>query len=153
MRFLYSVRFVTVLIAAVGCWASTPSVWIAWFEELLGISGGIYHSRYSCFTGIMELCIYIIAVAAVIVAFVAIPRTRWGPSALSWCFLAMGVCLLTDFDCYSDRRIFGSILVELGCYARQLWFALPSLLFGALLRYSFIRDRLHSSPVTDATDV
>jgi hypothetical protein len=153
MRFLYLVRFLTVLIGAVGCWASTPVVWIAWLEERLGVSGGIYESAYSCFTGIVELGIYIIALAAVIFVFVAIPRRRWGASALSWCFLAMGACLLIYFDCYSDRRIFGSVLVELGCYARQLWFALPALLFGALLRYSFIRERLYSSPQADATDV
>src|SRR6266446_4843626 len=114
MRFLYLVRFLTVMIGAVGCWASTPVVWIAWLEERLDISGGIYETGYSCFTGIVELGISIIALAAVIFAFVAIPRRRWGASALSWCFLAMGACLLTYFDCYSDRRIFGSVLVELG---------------------------------------
>jgi hypothetical protein len=153
MRFLYLVRLSAMLIAVLGCWASTPVVWIAWLEERLGISGGIYETRYSCFTAVVEIGVYITAGAAVILAFVAIPRRRWGPSALSWCSLVMGACLLTNLEgCYSDRHIF-SIAIELGCYARQLWFAFPPLLFGALLRYSFVQECLYSSPAADATNV
>jgi hypothetical protein len=141
------------LVAVLGCWTSTPVLWIELLEDLLGISSGIHEARYSHFDAVVEIGVYSTAVTSVILAFVAIPRKRWGPSGLSWCFLAMGACLLATFDCYSDRRIFGSIVFELGCYARQLWFALPSLLFGALLRYSFVRDRLYSSPAADATNV
>ena len=153
MRFLYLVRLSTMLIAVFGCWASTPVLWISLLEDLFGISGGIYDVKYSHFDAAVELGVYITAATAAVLSFAAIPRKRWGASGLSWCFLAMGACLLATFDCYSDRSIFGSIIFELGCYARQLWFALPALLFGALLRYSFIRERLYSSPLADATDV
>jgi hypothetical protein len=86
-------------------------------------------------------------------AFVAIPRWSWGASALSWCFLVMGICLLViDLEMiYYGLR--GRIVDEAVRHAEEVCLALPPLILGAVLQYSFVRERLRSAPVADATNV
>lgn len=153
MRFVHLVRLITVLLTAVGCFVSTPIVWLAWLEMRLGFSPAIYETGYSYLTAIVELGVYLASAAAVVLVFIAVPRRRWGAPGVASCFLLIGACLLVDLTgCYSERFISGA-LIPIGCYARQVWFALPPVLFGAFLSCPFVQERLRSSPMVVATNV
>jgi hypothetical protein len=102
---------------------------------------------------IAQYVLYLAAIAAVFLAFVAIPRWSWGASALSWCFLVMCVCLLV-VD--AERIYWGlrrGIIESAVSYARDMCLALPPLILGVVLQYPFVRERLYSSRLADATNV
>lgn len=85
--------------------------------------------------------IYITAVVSVCLAFFAVPRWPWGVSALSWCFLAMGLSLLTRLvQAYWDRLLPWHIQVT--SYTFPLLFALPAFILGAMLSTRAIRAEL-----------
>jgi hypothetical protein len=145
VRFLHLVRLITSLVAGAYCCDSLPIGWIYWLEDHFSDAGGIYETGVSLITTAGEIGVYISAPAAVLIAFIAVPRFRWGVPALSWCFLLVGACLLSRlYECYWDRYL--SAVVQIVCYGQQLTFALPPLIIGLLLRCRFIARQLQISP-------
>jgi hypothetical protein len=109
----------------------------------------IYETGHSAVIAAGVTGVYITSFVAVLLSFFAIPRFSWGASALSWCFLIMGLCLLTRLEMgYWTRYL--SITIQLISYAYPLCFTLPPLVIGALLQYSFIRQRLYDDESSSA---
>ena len=149
MRFLYLVRLISVVTAVAYPLALMPADWREWLEEHLNHASVIYETGHSAFIAVGVTAVYISAFVAVALSFFAVPRYPWGASALSWCFLVMGVGLLMRLEMgYWDRYL--SITIQLISYAYPLCFALPPLVIGGLLRYSFIRERLHHGTTSHA---
>jgi hypothetical protein len=145
VRFLHLVRLITSLVAVAYCCDSLPIEWIYWLEEHFSSAGAIYETGVSSLTTAGEIGVYITAPAAVLIVFIAVPRFRWGVPALSWCFLLMGACLLSNlYRCYWDRYL--SAVVQIVCYGQQLSFALSPLIIGLLLRCRFIARQLQIPP-------
>ncbi|MDQ6764686.1 MAG: hypothetical protein M3Z22_01080 [Verrucomicrobiota bacterium] len=129
--------------------ASLPTEWHVWLEEHLNHASVIFERGYSSFIAAGEFAAFLLGLAAVLLAFCAIPRFAWGGSALSWCLLAMGVCLLARVQMgYWDRYL--SATIQLIGYAQPLYFALPLLILGAVLRYSFVQQRLYRCENSEA---
>jgi hypothetical protein len=154
MRFLTFTRFVTFLTAGGYALASIPAPWRSWLVNWLEHASESYTTVLSE-PVLAQYGLYLTAGFAVVLVFVAIPRCSWGASALSWCFLAMGICLLVkDLQTiYWTWNIAFGIVSRVDRCATDICFALPSLILGALLQYPFIRERLYSSPPSDATNV
>ena len=145
VRFLHVARLVTVVIAVSYTLSSLPTEWHQWLEDRLNDRSVIYETGYSTLIAAGEIAAFIAAVAAVLVVFFAIPRFTWGGSALSWCFLAMGLCLLTRVKMgYWDRHL--SAIIQIIGYSEPFYSALPPLVIGAFLRYSFIKEGLYRDP-------
>src|ERR1700676_4410463 len=132
MRFIHLIRLITVLIAVAYCCDSMPMQWIYWLEGRFTNSVGIYETGSSSFISAGQIGVYITAPAAVLIVLFAIPRFRWGVSALSWCCLVMGASMLTNlYSCYWDRYL--SAIIQIVCYGRQLSFAMSPLIVGLIL--------------------
>jgi hypothetical protein len=154
MRFVTFIRLVTVLTSGAYALASIPAPWKSWLVDRLEHASEFYTTVLSEPVA-AQYGLYLTALVAVVLAFVAVPRRSWGSLALSCCFLAMGICLLVeDLQMFSVelRGNFG-LVYWIGRWARDLCFALPPLILGAVLQYPFVRERLYSSPITDATNV
>jgi hypothetical protein len=153
MRFVTLFRLVTLLTAGTYALASIPAPWRACLEDKLE-HASVFYTTVLSEPVIAQYGLYLTASVAVVLAFVAIPRRSWGASALSWCFLAMGVCLLVkDLETIYWGGAGSGVVTEVTSYARDVCFALPPLILGAVLQYPFVRERLYSSPVADATNV
>jgi hypothetical protein len=152
MRFVTFIRLVTLLTAGAYALASIPAPWRSWLIDRVD-HASVFYTTVLSEPVIAQYGLYLAVIVAVVLAFVAIPRWSWGASTLSWCFLVMGFCLLVkDLETiYWDLR--GGIVDEAVSYAKDVCFALPPLILGAVLQYSFVRERLHSSPMADATNV
>jgi hypothetical protein len=152
MRFVTLIRLVTLLTAAAYAVASIPAPWRSWLIEYVDHES-VFYTTVLSEPVLAQYGLYLAALGAVVLAFVAIPRWSWGGSALSWCFLVMGICLLVkDVETiYYGRQ--GGIVDEAVSHAKDVCFALPALILGAVLQYRFVRERLHSSPIPDATNV
>jgi hypothetical protein len=145
VRFLHLLRLTTSLVAAAYCCSSLPIEWIYWLEEHFSSVSAIYETGSSPLTTAGEIGVYITAPAAVLVVFIAVPRFRWGVPALSWCFLLLGACLLSNlYRCYWDRYL--SAVIQIVCYGRQLAFAVSPLIIGLVLRCPFIARQLQVPP-------
>jgi hypothetical protein len=154
MRFVTFIRLATLLTAGAYALASIPSLWHVWLVDRLEHASE-FHTTVLSEPVIAQYGLYVTALVAVVLAFVAVPRWSWGSLALSSCFLAMGICLLVeDFQkIYVELRgDFGVVYWVVRC-ARDVCFALPTLVLGAVLQFPFVRERLYSSPPTDATNV
>jgi hypothetical protein len=142
MRLLHLIRLITVVTAVAYPLALMPTDWLEWLHDRLEHASVIYETGHSAFIAAGVTGVYITAFVAVLLSFFTIPRFSWGASALSWCFLIMGLCLLTRLEMgYWDRYL--SVTIQLIGYAYPLCFALPPLVIGSLLRYSFVRQRLY----------
>jgi hypothetical protein len=152
MRFVTLIRLVTLLTAGAYGLASIPAPWREWLISRVE-HASVFYTTLISEPVIAQYGLYLTASVAVVLAFVAIPRWSWGASALSWCFLAMGICLLAkDLQTIYWIRPDG-IIESIGSYARNVCFALPPLILGAFLQYPFVRDRLCTPRVADATNV
>ena len=144
MRFLHFVRLITSLVAVAYCCDSLPIGWIYWLERHFSKAAAIYETGHSWLISAGEIGVYITAPAAVLIVFIAIPRFRWGVLALSWCFLLMGACVLTNlYSCYWDRYL--SAVIQIVCYGQEFSFALAPLIIGLLLRHRFVARQLQTT--------
>ena len=149
MRFLHLIRLITVVTAIAYPLALMPTDWREWLEMHLNDRAVIYETGHSAIIAAAVAGIYLVSVVIVLLAFFAVPRFPWEAEALSWCFVFMGVCLLTRLEMgYWDRYL--SVTIQLIGYAYPLCFALPPLVTGALLRYSFVRQQLYANHTSDA---
>ncbi|HEV2805929.1 MAG TPA: hypothetical protein VGW57_13480 [Chthoniobacterales bacterium] len=154
MRFITFIRLATLLTAGAYALASIPSPWHVWLVDRLEHASE-FHTTVLSEPVVAQYGLYLTALVAVVLAFVAVPQQSWGSLALSWCFLAMGICLLVEDlqKIYVELRgDFGVVYWLVRC-ARDACFALPPLILAAVLRYPFVRERLSSPPLTDATSV
>jgi hypothetical protein len=152
MRFVTLVRLITLLTTGAYAVASIPAPWESWL--ILRVDrAAVFYTTVLSEPVIAQYGLYVAAIVAVVLAFVAVPRWSWGASALSWCFLVMGICLLVKDvqTIYWDRR--EGIVDSSVRYASDLCSALPPLILGVVLQYSFVRERLRSSPAANATNV
>jgi hypothetical protein len=152
MRFVTLTRLTTLLTAGACALASIPAPWREWFINRFE-HASVFYTTVLSEPVVAQYGLYFTASVAVVLAFVAIPRWSWGASALSWCFLAMGICLLVkDLQTiYWDRP--DGIIESVRSYAGDVCIALPPLILGAFLQYPFIRAALCAPPVADATNV
>jgi hypothetical protein len=149
MRLLSFIRLITCLVSAGYCCASLPLEWVYWLEDHFSHSSYIYETGVSPLTSAGEIGVYITAPVAVLIAFVAVPRFRWGVRVLSWSFLLLGACVLTQlYRCYWDRYL--SAVVQIMCYAQNLSLALAPLIIGLLLRNPSIAEPLQARPIGGA---
>src|SRR5215211_8605263 len=73
------------------------------------------------------LGIYATSIAAILLAFFAVPRGRFGVSALSWVFLLMGISLLTRLvQCWWLRYL--GWYIQIPSCISTICFALPALI-------------------------
>ena len=141
MRFLHFFRLIVLLVALAYYCDSLPIEWIYWLEDHFSNEHAIYETGHSSLISAGEIGIYIIAPIAVLIAFIGVPRFRWGVSALSWCLLLMGACLLTNlYSCYWLRYL--SAVTQIVCYGQELSFALAPLIIGLLLRHRLVAEQL-----------
>jgi hypothetical protein len=142
MSFLSLIRLLTLLVAILYCVLHVDFDWIAMrLDRGLAISAEGGHSAIIS-AGIAGL--YISSVASVALAFFAIPRWRFGVRALSWCFLLMGVSLLTKFvECWWLRYL--GWYIQVPAYISAICFALPPLILAAILRQPFVEEQLRSA--------
>jgi hypothetical protein len=154
MRFVTLIRLVTVLTAGVYAVASIPAPWRSWLIDRVD-HASVFYTTVLSEPVIAQYGLYLAATFALVLALVAIPRWSWGASALSWCFLVMGICLLVEDleKIYVLRSLRDGIIESSVSYARDICFALPPLILSAVLQYSFVRERLHWPRVPDATNV
>jgi hypothetical protein len=152
VRFLSVIRLLTVAIALLYSLASLPTEWHVWLEEHLNHASVIYERGYSSFIAAGEFVAFVLGLASVFLALFAIPRFSWGASALSWCLLGMGVCLLARVQMgYWDRYL--SATIQIIGYADPLYFSLPPLVLGGVLRYSFVRELLYRHDASPRANV
>ncbi len=152
MRFVTLIRVSTLLIAVFYALGSLPTEWLQWLHMWIENSAVIYETGYSTFLSAGEYGLYIAAAAAVVIAFAAVPRRDWGGAALSWCFLVMGICLLTQLQLAYANRFLG-IVTQITGYARTVCFALPPLILGAVLQYPFVQRQLQADAGNDRKHV
>jgi hypothetical protein len=117
---------------------------VYWLERHFSNVAAIYETGSSWLTSAGEIGVYITAPSALLLVFFAIPRFRWGVLALSWCFLLMGGCVLTNlYRCYWDRYLSG--VIQITCYGQEFLFALSPLIIGLLLRQPFVALQLQAT--------
>jgi hypothetical protein len=88
--------------------------------------------------------IFATAGLSVALAFFAIPRWSSGVRALSWCFLVMGLSLLTRLDSFWRTAL--PVPMQITSYAHTLLFALPPFILAAMLRRPPLQDELRRTP-------
>jgi hypothetical protein len=139
VSFLSIIRFFTVAVSLLYSTYTAPWSDIAmFFDRGLSIIG---EGGHSALVNAGTIGIYITAVASVVVAFLGIPRWRAGTRALSWCFLIMGLSLLTRLvPAYWDRLLPWHIQVT--SYVVPLIFALPPFILAVMLRQPLIEAEL-----------
>ena len=139
MRFLWIIRFFTVAIALLYGVHNAPWDEIAmFFDHSLSI---ISEGGHSVIVSAGTVGLYITAIASVALAFFGIPRWRSGTRVLSWCFLLMGISLLTRLiPAYWDRLLPWHIQVT--SYTVPLIWALPPFILAAVLRQPSIQALL-----------
>jgi hypothetical protein len=148
MRFLYALRILTLLTAVSYFGEALPNRWLDWLETHFSESPGIYETGQSPFIFAAQIGVYIAVLLAIFLVFFAVPRFAWGATALSWCFLFMGACLLVELERgYWNRYL--SAFIQISSYGRQICFALPPIVFGVFLRYHFVREALGEHPAPD----
>jgi hypothetical protein len=131
-------------VALAYCCCSLPIEWVYWLEEHYSSVSAIYETGTSTLTSAGELGVYVTAPAAVFVAFIAVPRFRRGVNALSWCFLLLGACVLTNvYRAYWNRYL--SPVVQFHSYGQELCLSLVPLIIGLLLRHRFVARQLQTS--------
>ncbi len=141
MRFVWLIRILTLVIAVGYCCESMPSDWYEWLYSYLG-NGAVnfWGSPHSPILTAGVVGVYITAIASLPIAF-AVPRWRAAATALSWCFLLMGLSLLTHmYNGYWNRYL--SLTIQIINYARPLCFALPPLILAAILRQPFVQAEI-----------
>jgi hypothetical protein len=152
MRFSTLIRLITLLTASAYAVASIPAPWRSWL--ILRVDEvAISYTTVLSEPVIAQYGLYLTASVAVTLVLFAIPRCSWGASALSWCFLVMGICLLVKDAEMIYWGLRGGIIESAVSYARDVCFALPPLILGLVLQYRFVRERLRSSPTANATNV
>ena len=144
MRLLYAIRIFTLLIAISYSAAVLPLPWLYWLEAHFCDSQPIYETGYSSLIAAGEIGVYVSAIVGAFVVFLAVPRFRWGAPLLSWCFLFMGACMLTNLERgYWNRYL--SLFIQISSYAQELCLALPPLIIGLVLRYRIVQAQLNST--------
>jgi hypothetical protein len=148
VRFLYTVRILTLTLAVSYLGEALPNRWLDALEERFSKFPGIYETGHSLSIYAGEIGIYLLAPVAILLLFCAVPRFRWGASALSWCFLLMGACQFANVERgYWDRYL--SVFIQIVSYSREVCFALPPIIFGIFLRYGFVQQALSTPPTHD----
>ena len=140
MNSLWLIRFFTLTVAVL------YSVYYAPMDRIMihfgvAISGTGDHSALLT-AGTVG--IFATAALSVALAFFAIPRWSSGVRALSWCFLVMGLSLLTRLD--SFWRTVLPIPMQITSYAHTLVFALPPFILAVVLRRTRLENKLGSAP-------
>ena len=108
------------------------------FDPGLGYIGEGWHS---VLVKAGAVGVYVSAVASVVVGFLCIPRWRSGTRTLSWCFLLMGLSLLTRLiPAYWNRVLPWSI--HINSYVAPLIFAMPPFILAAILRHRVIETEI-----------
>jgi len=85
--------------------------------------------------------IYTTVAASMVIAFGLIPRSRFGASALFWCFILMALSLLNRWALILAIP-YASRLVQLTALAWQFSVALPPLIVALLIRQPIVRHAL-----------
>jgi hypothetical protein len=151
VRFVHFLRLITLLVTLAYCCGSLPISWVYWLEEHFSSASAIYDTDTSRLTLAGEFGVYITAPVAMLIVFVAVPRFRWGVRALSWCFLLLGICVLTNlYHGYSNRYL--SAVVQIKSYCQELSFSLAPTIIGILLRHRFVARELRA-PRSDEGNV
>ena len=86
--------------------------------------------------------IYTTPVVAVALAFLVVPRWRYGSRALSVCFFVMVLALLTRLEEPVVWQQYLSTWTRLHTAAEAIYHALPPLLLGAMLLHPIIEHQL-----------
>jgi hypothetical protein len=124
VSFLWVIRFFTLAVSLLYSVYNAPWDEIAmFFNRGLAIIG---EGGHSTLVSAGTVGIYLTAVASTVVAFFGIPRWRAGIRILSWCFLVMGLSLLTRLvPAYWTRLL--PWYIQVTSYVVPLIFALPHL--------------------------
>jgi hypothetical protein len=145
MSFLLLTRLLTLLVALLYSLLHVDYDWIAMrLDRGLAV---IAEQGHSVIVTAGIIGIYVTSLASVAIAFFAIPRWRFGARALAWCFLLMGVSLLTKLvECWWLRYL--GWYVQVPSYISAICFSLPPLILAAFLSRPFIASRLYVAPET-----
>ena len=109
-----------------------------YFDPGLGYVGEGWHS---VLVKGAAVGVYVSAVASVVVGFLCIPRCRSGSRVLSWCFLLMGLSLLTRLiPAYWNRAL--PSFFQINSYVFPFIFAMPPFILAAILRYPAIETEI-----------
>ena len=148
MRVLTLIRLTTVAIAGgYGC-ESLQYGWVYWLEARLGHPDALLGRGYIDSIPPLDVGVYLIAVLAALLVFLAVPRFRWGIRALSWSLLLLAALLLSKVcHCISDSDF--SFAMQIVCVGRLSIFATPPLIIGLLLRYRFVEAELGATTKRD----
>ena len=139
MSFLLLIRVFTLLLAALYSLQYVDYDALAMrFDPGLGITGETGHSAIIT-AGTVG--IYVTAAISVALAFFGVHRWRYGVRALSWCFLLMGLSLLTRLDQCWWLRFLGWY-TQIPAYVSTVCFSLPPLIMAAVLRQSSVEKEL-----------
>jgi hypothetical protein len=139
--FLLFIRVVSITIAAAWGADSAQYGWIYWLQAHLGHPDALSWRGYNSASA-QDIGPYLTAFAAVPIALFAIPRYRWGPAALSWCYLIMAALLHSHmYGClrWVEQDTF---VMTITCFARYTCYASPALIIGLVLRYRFVKEAL-----------
>ena len=142
MRLLSLVRLITVVLALLyGVGHLDYNALAMFFNRDLSI---IAETGHSSITTAGTIGIYATAVLSLFIALFALPRWRFGVSALSWCFLLMGISLLTRLVGDWSLRYLGWY-IQVPSYISTICFALPPLIMFAFLRHPAVQKELQHS--------
>ena len=85
--------------------------------------------------------VYVTAAASVALAFLCLPRWRWGSRMLFWCFLLMGLSLLTRVTlAYWGRALPWEIQINSRVF--PFIFAMPPFILAAIIRHPVIETEI-----------
>ena len=146
MSFLWLVRSLTIVIAV-----TYELVYAPWDQIEMFLRPGVSiiaeTSNSLLFTsGTMGIRIF--PLVAVTLAFLAVPRWRFGVRALSLCFLCMTLAVFTRLEEPFVWQKYLSIFTQLYSGGRAVLDALPPLIMATILWHPLIARKLGPSNVT-----
>ena len=144
MTTLAFIRTSTTALGVAYCLSYLPDDWLS---NVLGGPSIIYEGYFGLRYIIAKIIVCLAALASIGLVYFAIPRYRWGVSALSWCCVLMGLAILAQWIPWDYMPIWTQLAAE----GRRLAYAMPAFILAGALRQRPITSAL-ISPATQTSN-